>query len=59
MTTARPYRTLSTMLFALSAVAALAALVLILAPGWLLTWAPGSTPPPNTAYEHTLLASTP
>jgi len=57
MTSARPYQTLSFILFALSAVAGLAALVLIFAPGWLLTWAPAGVSPPNTNFEHSLTAS--
>jgi hypothetical protein len=55
MTAAKPFQTLRVMLFVLSAVASLAALVLIFAPSWLLSFAPGSVPPPNTTFEHALM----
>jgi hypothetical protein len=52
MTGARPFQTLRVMLFAISALAGIAGLLLIFAPGWLLSFAPGSEPPPNTPFEH-------
>jgi hypothetical protein len=42
---------LRAMLFVLSAVAGIAALVLVVAPSWPLSFAPGSAAPPNTAFE--------
>ena len=57
MTAAKPFQTLRVMLFAISAIMGVAALVLIFAPSLLLSWAPGNVPPPNTAYEHAMLAA--
>lgn len=55
MTSTRSHQTLRTLLFAFSAIAAIAALVLIFAPSWPLAFAPGSVPPPANALEFAIL----
>ena len=49
------YQTLRTLLFTLSAIAGIGAIVVIFAPGWPLSFAPGSVPPPSTAFEFAIL----
>ena len=56
MASVRPYHILRIVLFTMSTLIGLASLILIFAPGWLLSWAPGYVPPPNTSYEHLLMA---
>jgi hypothetical protein len=50
-------KTLRALLFVLSGVAAIGALVSLFAPGWVLSLTLGSTPPPNTVFEHALLSA--
>lgn len=45
------HQTLRAVLLTLTAVLGIAALVLIFAPTWPLSFAPGSLPPPNTPFE--------
>lgn len=55
MVVTRSHPRLRALLFALAAVAGLGALVLIFAPGWPLSFAPGSAAPPSTAFEFAIL----
>jgi hypothetical protein len=52
MNAVKPFQTLRTILFAISALAGITGLLLIFLPGMLLSFAPGGTPPPNTPFEH-------
>ncbi len=49
------HQTLRAMLYTLSAIAAVAALVLIFVPSWPLSFAPGSVPPPSNPFEFGIL----
>jgi hypothetical protein len=56
VTNSKSHQTLSVLLFALSVIAVLASLICLLAPGWILSLALGTVPPPNTPFEHVLLS---
>jgi len=51
MSAAKPFQTLSVLLFALSAVFAIGTILLFAASDWLLAALPGSTPPPSNPLE--------
>jgi hypothetical protein len=55
MTSTGSHQGLRAMLFTLSAIAGIAALVLVFVPNWPLSFAPGSVPPPSTAFEFAIL----
>jgi hypothetical protein len=57
MTNSKSHQTLRALLFVLSGIAALAALICLFAPGWILSLQLGSLPPPNTLFDHALLSA--
>jgi hypothetical protein len=57
MTDSKSHQPLRALLFVLSGVCGIAALICLFAPGWVLSLTLGSVPPPNTVFEHALLSA--
>jgi len=55
MAAARPFQTLRVMLFTISALCGIGAILLFFASDWLLSFLPGSAPPPSNPLELALL----
>jgi len=55
MTAAKPFQTLRAMLFTISTICGIGAILLFFASDWLLRILPGSVPPPSNVLELTVL----